>query len=240
MKQILVLIPAFNEEKSLTKVVQGVRENLPDADLLVVNDGSRDKTAGVARQLGVTVVSHPWNMGYGTAVQTGYKYARDKGYDFLVQIDADGQHDPASIVDLLKPVRTGEADFALGSRFLGKGDYRPSWPRRLGMGLFRKLVSVIIRQPISDSTSGFQAFNSRVVAFLTGDLFPCDYPDADLIILLHRARFRIVERPVRMYASHTGQSMHNGLKPLYYFFKMSLSIGVTLLRSKRHIQGGPS
>lgn len=238
MDRTLILIPAYNEERTLATVVAGLRQVLPEADLLVVDDGSRDRTAALGRELGATVVCHPWNMGYGTAIQTGYKYARVHDYACLVQLDGDGQHDPASIPGLLAPVLSGEADFALGSRFLQNGGYRPSWPRRLGMALFRRLVSLVVGQPISDSTSGFQAFNARVIDFLTGDFFPCDYPDADLLILLHRARFRIVERPVRMFPSATGQSMHGGLRPVYYVFKMCLSIGVTLLRSRRSLLQG--
>lgn len=234
MQRLMILIPAFNEEKSLPKVVADIRQTMPDADLLVVNDGSRDATASVARELGVAVLSHPWNMGYGVALQTGYKYAHTKGYDLLVQIDGDGQHDPASIVDLLDPVIKGEADFVIGSRFHSLSAYRPSLPRKLGMILFRKVVSTLIRQQLTDTTSGFQACNAKVMAFLTRDSFPCDYPDADLLILLHRAGFRIAERPVRMYEDDGGKSMHAGLKPVYYVFKMFLSIGVTLLRSDKY------
>ncbi|PLX82702.1 MAG: glycosyl transferase family 2 [Desulfuromonas sp.] len=234
MKRLLILIPAFNEEKSLPRVVTDVRRTMPDADLLVVNDGSRDATASVARELGVAVLSHPWNMGYGVALQTGYKYAHAQGYDLLVQIDGDGQHDPSSMADLLEPVVKDEADFVIGSRFHSSSTYRPSLARKLGMLLFRKLVSALVGQRLTDTTSGFQACNARVISYLTRDSFPCDYPDADLLILLHRAGFRIAERSVRMFADNGGQSMHSGLKPLYYVFKMFLSIGVTLLRSDRY------
>lgn len=178
------------------------------------------------------MVSHPFNMGYGVAVQTGYKYALRQGYEALVQMDGDGQHDPAFISQLLAPVLTGEADFALGSRFLGVESYEPSLARRLGMAFFRRLVSRLIGQRITDSTSGFQAFNRRVIRFFTSEVFPCDYPDADMLITLHRAGFRIREVPVRMHASATGKSMHSGLRPFYYMFKMLLSIFVTLLRKK--------
>lgn len=234
MNRLLILIPAYNEEMTLPRVVAGIRAAVPSADLLVVNDGSRDGTAAVARELGATVVSHPWNMGYGVALQTGYKYASRTGYPFLVQIDGDGQHDPHSIPALLEPVLSGQADFVIGSRFFPGSGYRPSGARRLGMLLFRCLVSTLIGQRLSDTTSGFQACNARVIAFLTRDSFPCDYPDADLLLLLHRAGFRLAERPVKMFPSDTGKSMHSGLKPLYYVFKMFLSIGVTLIRSDRY------
>jgi len=231
--KILIIIPAYNEAARIGEVVRCVHEAVPGYDLLVVNDGSRDETSHAAQSAGAMVVSHPFNMGYGVAIQTGYKYALAKEYDFVVQMDGDGQHDPACIRDLLSPVLAGETDFCLGSRFLGLESYDPSLARKIGMAVFRWLVSTLIKTRITDSTSGFQAFNRRVIRYFTTEVFPCDYPDADMLITLHRAGFRIREVPVRMYASATGKSMHAGWKPLYYMFKMLLSIFVTLLRAKQ-------
>ena len=230
--QTLIIIPAFNEASRIGEVVRRVRETAPDCEVLVVNDGSRDETATAARGAGAQVASHPFNLGYGVAIQTGYKYALAKDYDFVVQMDGDGQHDPSFISSLLAPVQAGETDFALGSRFLGVASYEPSLARRLGMAFFRGLVSLLIGSRITDSTSGYQAFNRQVIAFFTTEVFPCDYPDADMLLTLHRAGFRIREVPVRMQASATGKSMHSGWKPFYYMFKMLLSIFVTLLRRK--------
>ena len=229
----LILIPAYNEGAGIAKVITGVRQAVLDADILVLNDGSRDDTAAAADAAGATVVSHPFNMGYGVAIQTGYKYALRHGYDFLAQIDADGQHDPAFIPRLLAPVRAGETDFAIGSRFLEVESYRPSFSRRLGILFFRKLVSSLIGRTITDPTSGYQAFNRDVIRFFATDVFPCDYPDADMLVTLNLAGFRIRELPVRMFANAAGKSMHSGLKPLYYVFKMCLSIFVTLLRKRQ-------
>jgi glycosyltransferase involved in cell wall biosynthesis len=205
---------------------------MPDHDILVVNDGSRDNTAQTAVAAGAMVVSHPFNMGYGVAIQTGYKFAYAHGYDFLAQIDGDGQHDPAHIPRLLTPLMAGEIDFAIGSRFLEAESYVPSLTRRIGMALFRKVVSLVTGTRITDSTSGYQAMNREVICFFTGDIFPCDYPDADMLITLNLAGFRIRELPVRMFGRQDGKSMHSGWKPLYYVFKMCLSIFVTLLRSR--------
>jgi len=227
----IILIPAFNEAKRIAAVISGIENVLPDADILVVNDGSRDDTASTARQAGAIVVSHPYNMGYGAAIQTGYKYARDKGYDFLVQLDADGQHDPTCIPTLLAPVINGTTDICIGSRFLGNS-YRPPFSRRVGMALFRWIVSMVTGMSVTDTTSGFQAFNRDVIRFFSTDVFPVDYPDADMLIMLHRAGFRMAEVPVRMFENSEGKSMHSGLKPLYYMFKMLLSICVTLMREK--------
>jgi glycosyltransferase involved in cell wall biosynthesis len=231
MRRVLVIIPAYNEEKRIAAVVAGVYDVVPEAVVVVINDCSRDATAAAARHAGAVVVSHPFNMGYGAAIQTGYKYARDKGYDFLVQLDADGQHDPACIPELLAPVLAGKADICIGSRFLGNS-YRPPLARRAGMAIFRRIVTIATGASITDTTSGFQAFNRDVICFFATDIFPVDYPDADMLITLHRAGFRMTEVPVRMYENSDGKSMHSGLKPLYYMFKMLLSICVTLMREK--------
>lgn len=227
----IVIIPAYNEEKRIAAVIAGVCASVPNVAVVVINDCSQDDTATVARHAGAIVVSHPFNMGYGAAIQTGYKYAKEKGYHFLVQLDADGQHDPDCIPDLLSPVIAGKADFAIGSRFLGMS-YRPPFIRRSGMAIFRAIVSLIIGKSVTDTTSGFQAFNRNVIEFLCTDVFPVDYPDADILIMLHRVGFSMVEVPVRMFENVEGKSIHSGLKPIYYIFKMLLSIGVTLLRAR--------
>jgi hypothetical protein len=234
----LIIIPAYNEATKITKVIERIRAASPAVDILVVNDGSRDETAGIAAAAGALVVSHPFNMGYGVAIQTGYKYALAHDYDYLVQIDGDGQHDPTFISALLAPVQQGEVDFVIGSRFLGGESYQPSLPRRIGMALFRGIVTRVVGKRISDCTSGYQAFNRQVMRFFASDLFPCDYPDADVLISLHLAGFRIAEAPVRMFANTDGKTMHSGLKPLYYVFKMLLSIAVTLMRSRRLYRQG--
>ena len=236
MLRTLVIIPAYNEGARIGEVVRQVRATVPEYDVLVVNDGSRDDTARRAEAAAAEVISHPFNLGYGVAIQTGYKYALAQGYKYIVQMDGDGQHDPAFIPNLLAPVAAGETDFAIGSRFLAVDSYEPSGVRRVSMGFFRKLVSWLIGQQITDSTSGYQAMNRRVIHFFTTEVFPCDYPDADMLITLHRAGFRIREVSVRMYANADGKSMHSGWKPLYYMFKMLLSIFVTLLRSDRRIR----
>jgi glycosyltransferase involved in cell wall biosynthesis len=233
MTDTLVLIPAYNEASGIADVIAAVRATLPGVDILVVNDGSRDDTASRAAAAGAIVVSHAFNMGYGVTIQTGYKYAYHQGYDYLVQIDGDGQHDPSFIGELLKPVRAGDVDLALGSRFLWYDSYRPSFSRRLAILFFRHLVTVIIGRSITDPTSGFQVFNRSVIKFFTSDVFPCDYPDADMLITLNLAGFRIREFPVRMFANPSGKSMHSGAKPVYYMLKMCLSILVTLLRNRQ-------
>ncbi len=237
MNRELVIIPAYHEESKIASVIKGIREHLPLAEVLIVDDGSTDETRKVAMEAGATVVSHPFNLGYGAALQTGYKYALKKGYGEIIQMDGDGQHDPSSLAELLSVIRKREADIAIGSRFLlarptgvGQQPYRSPFLRRLGMRFFGTVSSLIIRQKITDSTSGYQAMSRKAIEWVSSDKFPCDYPDADVIIMLHRAGFRIREVPVQMFPSQNKKSMHSGWKPFYYVFKMFLSILVTLMR----------
>lgn len=201
-----------------------------DADILVVNDGSKDKTEEMALRMGVPVINLPYNMGYGVALQTGFKYAVRNGYKYAVQVDADGQHDPAGIPKLLEVVIDGSADVAFGSRFLDDGSYKAPRLRRIGMLVFGHLAGFIIGQKVTDPTSGYQALNINGMRFYASDYYPVDFPDADVIVMLHRAGLKVKEIPVTMYPNPNQRSIHSGLKPVYYIFKMFLSIFLTLLR----------
>ncbi|MCC7107205.1 MAG: glycosyltransferase family 2 protein [Chloroflexi bacterium] len=237
--RILVIIPCYREAENVGGVISQLRSCI-EADVLVIDDHSPDNTGEVAREAGATVVRHPINLGYGAAVQTGFKFAASHRYDIVVQMDGDGQHDPTCVSDLLDAVRDGDADVVIGSRFLGRAEYRVPTLRRLGMLVFGFVASAAIGRRVSDPTSGFQALRKDVVDFFATDVYPHDYPDADVIIMLHRAGFKTAEVPVRMFANPTNTSMHSGLiKPLYYVFKMALSILVTLLRQKRSPGGRP-
>ncbi|MBN1667397.1 MAG: glycosyltransferase family 2 protein [Anaerolineales bacterium] len=234
-EKILILIPAFNEAPRIAGVIAGIQEVVPEADILVVNDGSNDNTASVARNAGAYVVSLPYNMGYGVALQTGYKYARRYDYDIVVQMDGDGQHEPKSIPDLLQVLQQQKVDIVLGSRWLGKGNYQGSVLRKFGKFYFGFLASLVTHYNVTDPTTGFQALSRPVVHFFCCHVYPSDYPDADVIIMLHRAGFRVTETPVTMYINESGHSMHSGLRPLYYGMKMMLSITMTLLRDDRSL-----
>jgi len=231
-EKIMVLIPAFNEEVKIEKVLNGIKQALEGADILVVSDGSTDRTESIAKRCGAKVISLPFNLGYGAALQTGYIYAKQKGYDCVVQMDGDGQHDPAYIKDFLDTLRAEGMDVVIGSRFLKDNGYRTTWSKKIGMLIFGTIASVIMGQKISDPTSGFQALKKNVVSFFTRDLYPPDYPDTDMLILLHRAGFRLKEIPVKMYSADFKKPMHRGHKIVYYIFKMFLSIVVTLVRKK--------
>jgi glycosyltransferase involved in cell wall biosynthesis len=227
----LIIIPAYNEAGTIPNVVTSIRSLYPRYEILVVDDGSTDDTALLAERAGARVISHPFNMGYGVSLQTGYKYAVRKGYSYLCQMDGDGQHDPKGIEKLLAPVRNGSVDIALGSRFLGSHAYHQSVYRSIGICLFRLVLFILSGQRITDPTTGFQAMNRKVLTVFITDIFPSDYPDADVIMLVSILGFKISEVPVTMYAKADGKSMHNNpIKAFYYVFKMLLSMLLTRMR----------
>ena len=236
VRRLLVIIPAYNEEANIAHVIDGIRTHLPQADVLVVNDGSRDRTAKVASAAGARVVSLPYNMDYGAALQTGYKYAQENDYDTLAQIDADGQHDPVYILDMLDLIERGEADVVIGSRLLIDSGYRAPFTKRMGMLLFGTVATWATGQQVSDPTSGYQTLTRRAFCYCAGDVYPSDFADADVLVMLHRAGLRIREVPVRMYPSANKKSrylnMYSFLTPVYYIFKMTLTMFVSLLRER--------
>ncbi|MCL4383940.1 glycosyltransferase family 2 protein [Patescibacteria group bacterium] len=232
-EKVLISIPAYNEELNIGSTIKKLKSfsHGKNWDILVVDDGSKDQTSIEARKYGVIVVRHPFNMGYGVAIQTGYKYALENGYDILAQIDADGQHDPKYIEEMIKDLKEKRLDVVIGSRFRKNTDYHAPLARRIGMIVFSFIVSLVTRRKVTDSTSGYQVISRRVLSFLCSDSFPCDYPDADLLIMLHFAGFKVDEIPMKMYENKTGKSMHGSLiKNFYYVAKMTLSIFTIVLR----------
>lgn len=233
----LVLIPARNEAERIGPVLAGIRRHTPDADLLVVDDGSEDETSHVARAHGARILHHPFNLGYGAALQTGYHYARKHGYRVLVQVDADGQHEPASIPALCAALQQG-ADVVVGSRYDHPEPPHTSLLRRIGSRLFSWVVTRWTGHRITDPTSGFQALNDRALELLALDHFPEDYPDADVLITLARAGLRLTEVPVRMYERPGGASMHRGGRAAYYGYKMFLNLALLPWRRPSPFRAG--
>jgi glycosyltransferase involved in cell wall biosynthesis len=227
---ILIIIPAYNEEESIGNVIKGICDHFQSADIVVINDGSCDRTGDVAGDAGAFVINLPFNLGYGAALQTGFKYAVRCGYRYAIQMDGDGQHSPSSLVNLVHEIEKRDADVVIGSRYLGSKNFDVTILRKIGIKVFGSITSFITGQRITDPTSGYRAINYKVLKLYSTDIYPIDYPDADIIIMLHYAGFRIKEIPVEMTPNRTGKSMHSGLKPIYYIFKMILSIFVTLLR----------
>lgn len=228
----LIVIPAFNEAKNIGVVLDEIAEELPEIQVLVINDGSSDATAKIAREHGAKVISLPYNSGYGVALQTGFLYSVQNKYSVVVQMDGDRQHDSISIKNLLQEIQKENVDVVIGSRFLGGCNYKATFARQIGIFIFGKIASLLIGQKVTDPTSGFQAIKGDAIKFMASDFYPPDYPDADFIILLHRFGYNIREIPVSMRANRDNKSMHRGHKTIYYVFKMFLSILVTLLREK--------
>ena len=225
----LILIPARNEAGRIGKVLHGIARLRVEADVLVIDDASGDNTAGEAQRLGAMVIHHPFNLGYGVALQTGYIYAHKHSYERVVQMDADGQHDPQSVQTLLDNL-SSDVDLVLGSRFLGNHAPRVTLPRRLGSKLFAWIVTRWTGTRITDPTSGFQALSRRVLSEVVQDNFPEDFPDADVLITLHRAGLKLKEVPVRMHERKGGVSMHRGSMAAYYAYKMFLTLALLAVR----------
>jgi hypothetical protein len=227
--RILVVVPAHDEEASLPATLAEIRERAPGVDVLVVDDGSADGTARVAREAGVAVVRHPVNLGVGGALQTGFQWAFARDYDVAVQLDADGQHDPAYLSALVTPVLAGRCDVCIGSRFVSATGYRAPWNRRLGIRVFSGVVRLALGRPIADTTSGFRAYNREVMRVCQHD-FPEDFPDAPLLIALARRGFRLDEVPVVMRERHAGRSFYTLGRQLYYPYKNLLASLMALIR----------
>jgi len=217
---MLIIIPAYNEERDIGRVVRQCREY---GQVVVIDDGSWDLTAAEATTAGAYVISHGDNKGYGQALQTGYEYALKNGNDILVQLDADGQHDPRYIPALVNELNA--ADMVLGSRFIETPGYKIPFFRLLGMRLFSYLASRLCSYRFTDTTSGFRAMNRRAIEFCTGGHYPRDYPDANSLVIMHRADLRIREIPVKMCASTKGTSMHSGVEPIFYVCRMIFNLG---------------
>lgn len=233
-RKVMVMVPAFSEEKNIRQVIKEVRTKAPGMDIVIIDDGSKDRTRELCLNSGVKVLKHPFNMGYGVTIQTGYKYAVEYGYDVVVQVDGDNQHDPAHIHELLAALDSSGVNVVIGSRFLA--DDGKKWPfaRRVGIKIFSTIASVITGQPITDSTSGFQALDRKAFTFFSKlDNFPYDYPDANALITLYFAGFKIQEIPVSMRDRVHGTSMTAGLKTLIYVSQMLISILMVLLRKKK-------
>lgn len=225
----LIIIPAYNEEDSIGDIVKRILTNYPSFTVVVVDDGSSDNTAKIARMAGAKVVSLPQNLGIGGAVQTGYLYAFYHGYDIAVQIDADGQHKPEELPKILKPLIENEVDLVLGSRYVEKTEYKSTFSRRTGMIVLSTLVSLIAKQMIKDTTSGFRAVNRKVIELFARE-YSTDYPEVDSLVVIKKHGMKIKEVSVEMDQRIAGQSSITMLRSAYYMIKVSLALFIRVLR----------
>jgi hypothetical protein len=225
----IAIVPALNEEATVGRVIGEIQEFDPGFDIVVVDDGSTDRTAGIAADRGAHVVRLPFNLGIGGAMQTGFRFAFEHGYDVAVQIDGDGQHDPSQLHAILAPVLAGETDLCVGSRFTGQGEYRSSFARRIGIKIFARVVSAVVGQKVTDTTSGFRAVNRRGIALFASD-YPHDYPEVESTVMLVKHKLRLREVPVEMRERGGGSSSITAVRSVYYMTKVLLAIFVGLFR----------
>ncbi len=225
------IVPAFNEAQNLPRLADALRTHAPELDVCVVDDGSADDTAQVAASLGWTVLRLPMNLGIGGAVQAGYLWAWEHGYDAAVQIDGDGQHDPAYLEALLQPLVAGSADLVIGSRFLSGGGFRSTAVRRAGIAYLSWFLRLRCGTRVTDPTSGFRAAN-RTAIELFARHYPSDYPEPEAIALACRAGLRVAEIPVRMHERGHGRSSITAARTLYYLVKVSLALVLLPPRSE--------
>jgi glycosyltransferase involved in cell wall biosynthesis len=230
--KILAMIPAYNESTSIEKVLAELKAAGLPVQPLVIDDGSKDDTARKARQAGALVITLPFNLGIGGAVQTGYRYAEQNGYDIAVQIDGDGQHDPSYLPKILAPLLEGRADLVVGSRFLHAGGFRSSRMRRAGIRFFVFLIRLLTGLSCSDPTSGFRACNRSLIRVFAA-YYPMDFPEPEAIVIARRLGVRIEEVPVVMRSRQLGKSSIGKLKSPYYMIKVTLAIMLQMFRDRK-------
>ena len=229
MAEWIAIVPAYNEQESVVRVIEEIRAFDPGFEVVVVDDGSVDGTAAAAERADAHVVRLPFNLGIGGAVQTGFRYAHENGFRLAVRVDGDGQHDPAQLGALLGPVLADEADIVVGSRFVEDGGYRSSLSRRMGITILAKTLSVFVGRRVTDPTSGFQALNHKAIALFAAD-YPHDYPEVEAALMVHKHKLRMIEVPVQMRERSAGQSSIGALASVYYMVKVMLALFVGLFR----------
>ncbi len=228
LPRCLVIVPAKNERESIGPLVRRLIQHLPECDVLIVDDGSTDGTA-LEVPLQAKVVKLPFNLGIGGAMQTGYRYAAIHGYELAVQVDGDGQHRPSEVRRLLECLLTTDADIVVGSRFLEAGPYRQTLGRAVGAWILRTLIKALTGLRVTDCTSGFRAANTQVIQAFA-HWYPEDYPEPEVILLLHRSGFTVSELPVHMRRRRKGNSSISTIKGVYYIIKVSTCLVLDMLR----------
>ena len=225
----VAIVPGYNEEGSIGAVIDEIRAVDPEIEIVVVDDGSRDRTAEAAASRGARVLQLPFNLGIGGAVQTGYRFAHEHGFDLALRVDGDGQHDPAQFAVLAGPVLSGHADIAVGSRFIGRKGYRSSRSRRLAIRVLAWTVTLIVGGRVTDPTSGFQVANRRAIA-LYAAYYPHDYPEVEATVLAAKAGLRRAEVPVELRERSAGRSSIGAVRSVYYMVKVMLAVLVAVFR----------
>ncbi|MFI3307224.1 MAG: glycosyltransferase family 2 protein [Mycoplasmatota bacterium] len=226
----LIIIPAYNEEKNILKTYKSIMK-LKKYDCIVINDGSKDNTLNVLIENKIPHINLLENLGIGGAVQTGYKYAFENNYDIAVQFDGDGQHDASYIENIIKPIKEGESDFVIGSRFIDKSssEFQSSSTRRVGIKLISSLIKFFTRKKIYDPTSGFRAANKNIIKKFA-KYYPAEYPEPESSVYLLKNKFKILEVPVSMNERSGGKSSIHSWKSVYYMINVSISIFIESIK----------
>lgn len=227
--KVLVIVPAYNEEESIKKVVNEIKSKNKDVDVIVVNDGSRDNTVKEAKNTEALVVDLPCNLGIGGAVQTGYLYAYNNNYDIAIQIDGDGQHDPSYIKQMVEIIQKKQADMVIGSRFIEKTNYKQTFMRKFGINVLSFIIKILTGKKIYDATSGYRASNREIIKRFANS-YPFDYPEPDTNLQVIVSKKVIKEIPVEMRYRTTGKSFASPLKSLQYMIKVSLALFIARFR----------
>lgn len=230
--KVLIIIPAYNEEANIERVVDNIINNYPQYDYLVVNDCSTDSTAEILKKRNYNFISLPVNLGIGGGVQSGYIYATENNYDIAIQIDGDGQHDPAYIEKLIQPIIDGEADMTIGSRFIEKEGFQTSFLRRLGINIIRVVIRLCCGTKATDTTSGFRATNKELTKFFSRE-YAQDYPEPEAIVAASLNGYRVKDVAVKMKEREGGVSSINAKRSLYYMIKVSLALIILRIGKKR-------
>lgn len=231
----LVIIPAFNEESNIAGTVETITEKAPDFDYVVINDCSIDGTRRICEENGYNVVNLTSNLGIGGAVQTGYKFALEYGYDVAVQMDGDGQHDPAYLAEMEDALVRFGADMVIGSRFIDKQGFQSSPMRRFGIRYFTALIKLLTGQKITDPTSGMRMIGKRALRLYASD-YPKDYPEPESVVMALRSGMKVTEVPVVMRKRQGGTSSIGPLKSIYYMIKVTLAILIECVMTRRTVR----
>jgi len=229
MLPIAVIIPAYNEEAAISSLMDELNEHVPLLDVIVINDGSADNTAALARMKGSIVLDLPCNLGVGGAVQVGLKYAYEQEYQFVVRIDGDGQHPPSEIPKLIDAIKKGEEDLIIGSRFIGESSYASTPLRWIGIKLLAVFLSIICRSRVTDPASGFWIINRKLLYYFAHD-YPTEYPEPEAIALLRRHGYSFREEPVIFRSRTTGRSSIRTWGTFYYAVKVGLALLMDRIR----------
>lgn len=229
LSEVAVIIPAFNEEEAIGDLIDELRQSIPEVDIVVINDGSKDNTAAIVRIKNVCVLDLPCNLGVGPAVQTGYRYTLEKGYRYVIRIDGDGQHPPKEIPALLEAILKYDVDLVIGSRYIEKRNYGNTTLRSIGIKLLAFLLSTICRSKVTDPTSGFWAINRNLLYYFAND-YPAEYPEPEAIALLRRHGYSYIEIPVQFRPRTHGKSTIHGFGATYYMLKVFLALVIDRIR----------